>query len=101
MLILTRRQGESLRIGNDTKITVCIIYKIQIKLEINDLEVVTIKLKDSISIGDGIKISVEEISKSQVKLGIIAPAKMKVDREECVGDNVLSSTSGIIDPAKE
>ena len=42
MLILTRRQGESLRIGNDIKITVCIIYKTQIKLEINDSEVVTV-----------------------------------------------------------
>ncbi|MFQ5685302.1 MAG: carbon storage regulator [Candidatus Scalindua sp.] len=30
MLVLTRRQGESLRIGNDNKITVCIIYKTQI-----------------------------------------------------------------------
>ena len=42
MLILTRRQGESLRIGNDIKITVCVIYKTQIKLEINDSESVTV-----------------------------------------------------------
>ncbi len=85
MLVLTRRQGESLRIGNDNKITVCIIYKTQIKLEINDSEVVTIKLQESISIRDGIKISVEKIEKSQVKLGIDAPANMKVHREEVVG----------------
>lgn len=37
MLVLTRRQGESLRIGNDIKITVCIIYKTQIRLGIDAL----------------------------------------------------------------
>jgi len=84
MLVLTRRQGESLRIGNDNKITVCIIYKTQIKLEINDSEVVAIKLQESISIGDGIKISVENISNSQVQIGIIAPKDVKIDREEVV-----------------
>ena len=61
MLVLTRRQGESLRIGDDNKITVCVIYKTQIKLEINDSEVVTIKLQESISIAGGIKISLEKI----------------------------------------
>jgi|TARA_Y100000031_G_scaffold94174_1_gene103518 sRNA-binding carbon storage regulator CsrA len=81
MLVLTRRQGESLRIGNDNKITVCIIYKTQIKLEINDSEVVAIKLQESISIGDGIKISVEKIKESQVQIGIIAPKDVKIDRE--------------------
>lgn len=81
MLVLTRRQGESLRIGNDIRITVCIIYKTQIKLEINDSEVVTIKLQESISIGDGIKISVEKIKESQVQIGIIAPKDVKIDRE--------------------
>ncbi len=85
MLILTRRQGESLRIGSDNEITVCIIYKTQIKLEINDSEVVTIKLHESISIGDGIIVSLEKTKKSQVQIGIIAPESMKVDREEVVG----------------
>ena len=84
MLVLTRRQGESLRIGDDNKITVCIIYKTQIKLELNDSEVVTIKPQESISIGDGIKISLEKISKSQVQIGIIAPKGVKIDREEVV-----------------
>ncbi len=74
-----------MRIGDDNKITVCIIYKTQIKLELNDLEVVTLELQESISIGDGIKISVKKIKKSQVQLGIKAPESMKVDREECVG----------------
>ena len=84
MLVLTRRQGESLRIGDDNKITVCVIYKTQIKLEINDSEVVTIKLQEGISIGGGIKISVENISNSQVQIGIIAPKDVKIDREEVV-----------------
>tara|TARA_B100000315_G_C14277196_1_gene451382 strand:- start:319 stop:564 length:246 start_codon:yes stop_codon:yes gene_type:complete len=81
MLVLTKQQGESLRIGNDIRITVCIIYKTQIKLEINDSEVVAIKLQESISIGDGIKISVEKIKESQVQIGIIAPKDVKIDRE--------------------
>jgi sRNA-binding carbon storage regulator CsrA len=67
MLILTRRQGESLRIGNDNKITVCIIYKTQIKLEINDSEVVAVKLEESISIGDGITIRLIKMDTNQVK----------------------------------
>ena len=84
MLVLTRRQGESLRIGNDIRITFCIIYKTQIKLEINDSEVVTIKLQESISIAGGIKISLEKIKESQVQIGIIAPKGVKIDREEVV-----------------
>ncbi len=81
MLILTRKLGESIVIGDDIKITVLIIYKTQIKLGVNDSEVVTIKLQESVSIRDDIIIKVVKIISNQVKLGIIAP-NMVVNREE-------------------
>ena len=46
MLILTRRQGESLIIGDDIKITVLIIYKTQIKLGVEAPEDVNIKREE-------------------------------------------------------
>ena len=87
MLVLTRRQGESLSIGKNTKITILNIDNgdKQIKLGVNGSESVTIDKWKSKVIADGIEISVEKINKYQVKLGIKAPESMKVDREECVG----------------
>ena len=81
MLILTRKLGESVIIENNIIVTVSDIKNSQIKLGVNDSEVVTIKLQESVSIADGIKISVEKIDKSQVKLVIDAPANMNVKRE--------------------
>ena len=85
MLVLTRRQGESLSIGKRTTITVLDIDKGQVELSINGSESITIDKWKSKVITDGIKISVEKINKSQVKLGIRAPESMKVDRVEVVG----------------
>ncbi len=82
MLVLTRRQGESLSIGKHTKITVSDINKEQIELCINGSESVTIDKWKSKVIADGIKISVEKINKNQVKLGIEAPEDITVNREE-------------------
>ncbi len=58
MLVLTRRLGESLIIGNYTKITVLNIEKNQIQLCVNDAESITIDKWKSKVIADGIKISV-------------------------------------------
>lgn len=84
MLVLTRKQGESLSIGKHTIITVLDIDKGQVELSINGSESITIGKWKSKVISDGIEISVEKINKSQVKLGIKVPESMKVDREECV-----------------
>ena len=81
MLVLARRQGESLIIADDIKITVLIIYKTQIKLEVNS-EVVTVNLEESISIADDITIKLIKMDKNQVKLGIEAPADVSIKREE-------------------
>ena len=85
MLVLTRKQGESIKIGSNTEITVLNIDKEQVGLCINGSESITIGKWNSKVISDGIKISVEKINRNQVKLGIRAPESMKVDREECVG----------------
>jgi carbon storage regulator len=83
MLVLARRQGESLIIGDDIKITVLNIDENQIKLGVNDSDGVIINLQESVSIRDDLKIKVVKIISNQVKLGIIAP-NMVVKREEVV-----------------
>ncbi len=82
MLVLTRRQRESLRIGDDLKITVLTIHKNQIKLWVNDSESVTINLLESVSIREGITVTTVKIDKNEVKLGISAPKNITINREE-------------------
>ena len=80
MLILSRRKGESLRIGDDTKVTVLFVGKAQIELCVNGSEFITTCLQESVSISDDIKIKVVKIISNQVKIGIDAP-NMNVKRE--------------------
>ncbi len=82
MLILTRKLGESVVIGDDIKITVLSIGKNQIMLDVNDSGFVTINLQESITIRDDIRITAVKIDKTQVKLGIEAPKDVTVNREE-------------------
>ena len=58
MLVSVRCQDESLRIGNDIKITIINIGKDKIMLGVNDSESVIINLQESISIRDGITVKV-------------------------------------------
>ena len=83
MLVLTRREGEGLLIGNDIRITVLIIFEKRIKLLIHDSKnkVVTCRVGATTPIRDDITIKVVEIDQQQVKLGIKAPKDMKIDRE--------------------
>ena len=82
MLVLTRRLGESLIIGNDIKITVSNICKNQINLCVNDSQCVIVNLQERISIRDGIIVKVVKTDKAQVKLGIEAPEGITINREE-------------------
>ncbi len=82
MLVLARRQGESLKIGNDIKVTVKDINPSHVSLCINDSEDLTIDKRNSKIIEDGVKITVKKISGTQTKLGINAPESVKIDREE-------------------
>ena len=82
MLVLARRQGESLKIGNDIEIIVKEINPSHVNLRINDSEDITIDKLESQVIADGVKITVKKINGTQTKLGINAPNSMKVDREE-------------------
>ena len=87
MLVLTRREGEGLLIGNDIRITVLIIFEKRIKLQLKGLEnkVITCRLGATTPIRDDITVKVVDIDQKQVKLGIEAPKDMKIDREEAVG----------------
>ncbi len=84
MLVLARRQGESLRIGDDNKITVLNITINRIKLSVNDSEGVFLSVQETLPIKNGITVKLIKTEKSQVELGIIAPGGVKVDREEVV-----------------
>ena len=82
MLVLARRQGESLKIGNDIEIVVKEIKPTHVKLFVNNSEEITIdKLKSKV-IADGIKITVKKIKGTQARLSVNAPESMKVDRED-------------------
>ena len=87
MLVLTRREGEGLLIGNDIRVTVLIIFEKRIKLQLKDLEnkVITCRLGATTPIRGDITVKVVDIDQKQVKLGIEAPKDMKIDREEAVG----------------
>ena len=87
MLVLTRREGEGLLIGNDIRVTVLIVFEKRIKLQLKDLEnkVITCRLGATTPIRDDITVKVVDIDQKQVKLGIEAPKDMKIDREEAVG----------------
>ena len=87
MLVLTRREGEGLLIGNDIRVTVLIVFEKRIKLQLKNLEnkVITCRLGATTPIRGDITIKVVDIDQKQVKLGIEAPKDMKIDREEAVG----------------
>ncbi len=80
MLVLSRRKGESLRIGDDTKVTDLFVGRAQIELCVNGSEFITTCLQESVSISDDIKIKVVKIISNHVKIGIDAP-NMNVKRE--------------------
>ena len=83
MLVLTRREGEGLLIGNDIRITVLIIFEKRIKLQLNDSEnkVITCHVGTTTPIRDDITVTVVGIDQKQVKLGIEAPVGVKINRE--------------------
>ena len=82
MLVLARRQGESLKIGNNIEIIVEEINPCLVKLCVNDSEEIAIDKYESKIIADGVKITVKKINGTQAKLGINAPESMKVDRKD-------------------
>ena len=84
MLVLTRREGEGLLIGNDIRVTVLIIFEKRVKLQLKALEnkVITCRLGVTTPIRGDITVTVVDIDQKQVKLGIEAPKDMKIDRDE-------------------
>ena len=83
MLILTRNPGQSIKIGDDIRITVLLVYekRIKIRVQTSDDTGIYIRLGEEITIRDGITITLTNIDESQVKLGIEAPVGVKINRE--------------------
>ena len=86
MLVLTRREGESLLIGNDLRITVLIVYETKTKLRIQDSEDKTTMMRKNttITLREGITVTVADIDQHQVKLGIKAPKHVNIEREASI-----------------
>jgi sRNA-binding carbon storage regulator CsrA len=84
MLVLTRREGEGLLIGNDIRVTVLIIFERRIKLLLKDSgsKVITCRVGTTTALRYDIMIKVVKIDQHQVKLGINAPKDMKIEREK-------------------
>lgn len=95
MLLLTRKTGQVLRIGDDIIITVTRITGLNVRLRIwrplgwwtrlfHSLGWLTrdIRLEASIKLRADIAIMVVEIQRGYTKLGITAPRAVNVDREE-------------------
>jgi sRNA-binding carbon storage regulator CsrA len=84
VLVLTRREGDGLLIGNDIRVTVLIIFEKRIKLQLKGLgnKVITCRLGVTTPIRGDIAVKVVDIDQKQVKLGIEAPKDMKIDRDE-------------------
>ncbi len=75
MLVLTRRLGESIIIGDDI-ITVLNKSKGQVYLDVNISESLTINLLESASIRENITVTAVKIDKNEVKLGISCPSQI-------------------------
>lgn len=84
MLVLTRKELESLLIGNDIKITVLIIdpKKIKLLVQIQGKEdlVTNKRVGTTNPITDDITIKIVDIDQKQVKFGIKAPKEVKIER---------------------
>ncbi len=90
MLVLTRRKGQSVLVGN-TRITLNKIEWNRVRLCVNGSEII-IRNQKSAMIKGGIRIKLCMINKTEVRLGIHAPESMHIDRKEAVGkenENVL------------
>ncbi|MCR4319300.1 MAG: carbon storage regulator [Candidatus Brocadiaceae bacterium] len=89
MLVLTRRTGESMKIGSDIIITVMVIYekKIMVRVQAPKNTKLNLRLGKATPITDDITITLAYIDKCQVTLGIEAPAEMRIER----GNNHISA----------
>lgn len=84
MLILTRRIGETINIGDNIEVTISGIKGnlIRIRTATPELLVVTRKVGETIRIGKDISVTPLSIKGMQVRLGIEAPKDISVHREE-------------------
>ncbi|WP_082825499.1 carbon storage regulator CsrA [Marinomonas sp. TW1] len=84
MLILTRRIGETIMIGDEIEVTISGIKGnlIRIRTATPALLTQTRKVGQAINIGDNISVEILSVKGMQVRLGITAPRNIAVHREE-------------------
>lgn len=84
MLILTRRIGESINIGDDILVTILGVKgnTVRIRTATPELLILTRKLGEDINISNDIIVTILSIKGMQVRLGITAPRSIQVHREE-------------------
>ncbi len=84
MLILTRRIGEAIYIGDNIAVIISGIKgnMIRIRTASPELLVVTRKVNEPINIGKDISVTPLSVKGMQVRLGIKAPKDVSIHREE-------------------
>lgn len=86
MLVITRRTGESVLIGEDIIVTVGQIRdsttRVLVQLGSDIAENREFKLHDIIPINDQVRVSLIQILEDKVRFGIDAPVSMSVTRKE-------------------
>ena len=89
MLILTRRIGEKIMIGDDTAITVLGIKRNSVLVSVGEpdqnplpVDCYALKIGESIMIDDDVSIKILSRSRNQVSIGITAPDDVPVHRLE-------------------
>jgi carbon storage regulator len=87
MLILTRRVGEALVIGDDVKVTILSEFKGDVKASVYNKKscstgVDHCEIGDFFIVNDDVVINFLSVKGNQVKVGIDAPKSISVHREE-------------------
>jgi carbon storage regulator len=98
MLILSRRENESITIGDNITVTVTKIARDNVEMVITEngnRHVVNRGVNEVVPLTDDIHIQVTKIVFNQVKIGIDAPKKVPVHREE-FRDRLIKSGEGNI-----
>ncbi len=107
-LVLTRRAGQSIRIGSDTQIFVVGVFGTIVRLEITigpahehngpHGSLVSCSLNQRIDLGCEISLSVSRIRSREVRLGISAPADLPILRTELLRRSRTHHVTGAPNP---
>ena len=86
MLILSRKVGQSIQIGNDLRITVKAVNRGEVDIALSDV-LITVKIGETIQLTDGVGLMLTSIARRQAKIGIKADKRIKILRGELTDES--------------